>query len=231
MLEVTDLNKCKKQAKIFLNMDFTIVNSDIFPIISHPVINDTFIPDGNGGIINILENEKAFNEVIKKYTELIEEAEDYAGLMIFIRNPYKLFFIKMTKEYLSLKDFSTSLIDSWIVDENANDNVNVSKDELVQYFKEAPKEFLMDKDDMKVYNNFDDEITIYRGLNAMEKSEEAMSWSLSIDTAKWFATRFNNNGNIYKAKIKKENILAYCNRRNEKEIIVDYKKIYNIEKI
>ena len=229
MLEITNLNKCKEHAKILLNMEYTIVNSDIFPILSHPIINDTFIPDKNGGVLNILEDEEAYNKLIKKYTELIGEAEDYNGLMIFIRNPYKLFFIKITKEFLSLKDFSTNLIESWVVDENANDNINVSKDELVQYFKEASKEFLMETEDMKVYSSFDDIVTVYRGLNTFEKSKKAMSWSLSIETAKWFASRFNNNGNVYKAKVKKEDILAYCDRRNEKEVIVNYKKVYGIE--
>lgn len=231
MLEVTDLNKCKEVAKILLRTDIVIPEKTMPFIISHPIINDMFIPDKELGLINILENKEAYNKTIQTYTELIDNATDYDNLIIFIRNPYKLFYIKATKRYLSIKDFSTNLIDSWIVDENANDNINVSPNELVKYFKEASKEYMMDKEDLEVYNNLDDVVIIYRGLNDMEKSEKAMSWSLSIDVARWFAQRFNNDGNIYQAKVNKKDILVYCNTRKEQEVIVDYKKVYDVEKV
>lgn len=231
MLEVTDLNKCKEVAKTLLRTDIVIPEKSIPFVISHPIINDMFVPDKEKGLINILENQEAYNKTIQTYTELIDNATDYDNLIIFIRNPYKLFFIKATKRYLSIKDFSKNLIESWIVDENANNNINVSPNELVKYFKEASKDYLMDKEDRAIFDNFDDVVTVYRGLNAMEKSEKAMSWSLSIDTAKWFARRFNNNGDVYQAKVNKQDILTYCDTRNEKEVIVDYRKVYDVEKV
>lgn len=46
--------------------------------------------------------------------------------------------------------------------------------------------------------------------------------------AEWFATRFGEEGTVYKATIQKEHILALFNRRNESEIIVEPKHLQEI---
>ena len=78
----------------------------------------------------------------------------------------------------------------------------------------------------------EDVVTIYRGVT--EESSEistALSWTLSKEVAKFFATRFDSDGEIYCAKINKEDILVANNLRNEFEVIVNPDKLMNVSKI
>ena len=78
----------------------------------------------------------------------------------------------------------------------------------------------------------EDVVTIYRGVT--EKSSEistALSWTLSKEVAKFFSTRFDSDGEIYCAKINKEDILVANNLRNEFEVIVNPEKLMNVSKI
>lgn len=77
----------------------------------------------------------------------------------------------------------------------------------------------------------EDVVTIYRGVT--EKSSEistALSWTLSKEVAKFFSTRFDSDGEIYCAKINKEDILVLTNLRKEFEVIVNPEKLMNISK-
>ena len=88
----------------------------------------------------------------------------------------------------------------------------------------------MDADEVEIFNKLDNELTIYRGFYSNEYYD-ALSWTLDYDKAHFFARRFNNTkGSIFQANIKKDDIYAYFECRNEKEIIVDYTKLYNITK-
>ena len=48
------------------------------------------------------------------------------------------------------------------------------------------------------------------------------------ETAEWFANRFKGKGKVYRAKIRKEDILAVFLGRNESEVIVDPKNLKEI---
>ena len=52
-----------------------------------------------------------------------------------------------------------------------------------------------------------------------------------IKVARFFANRFNNNGRVYKGKVKKENIIDFLRDRSESEILVQYKYIYDVRRI
>lgn len=58
---------------------------------------------------------------------------------------------------------------------------------------------------------------------------KGFSWSLDKSIAKWFSTRYKRDGYVYKAQIRKEDIVGYL--EHETEIIVDYTKLFNIEKM
>lgn len=101
-------------------------------------------------------------------------------------------------------------------------------------FKEISNNML--KELYKNYNfdrsKFDDIVIIYRGEASKSNSyKNAYSWSLDLETAMWFANRFNSNGKVYKGKVKKENILDYITDRDEDEILVLSENIFDIEEI
>ena len=74
--------------------------------------------------------------------------------------------------------------------------------------------------------------TVYRGVTTHNaKSVKALSWSLSQETAEWFAHRFGENGTVYEAQIDKKHIYAYFSGRNESEVIVDPSYLTNITEV
>lgn len=234
MLQETNLSACKERAKILLRFDINVVSNEVFPIISHVFFSNPFIIQrdeaGNTQLLNILESRKNYNIAIKQMEEAIDKVDNYYNFTILVTPPYKLAFLKHTKEYLDKEDFSTFLINAWTEDEHANSNVNVSKRELVGYFKKAIKENIMEKEELDIYSRLDEVVTVYRGVTSYNKNNiKTLSWTLDKEKAKWFAHRFDEEGKVYVAKINKEDILAYCDRRNEKEIILDYTKLYDIE--
>lgn len=79
-------------------------------------------------------------------------------------------------------------------------------------------------------DKLDDVVKIYRGQTEKSRNyNEANSWTLDKSVAEFFSTRFNSNGKIISAYIKKEDIIAYIEDRNESEVLVFPNKIYDIK--
>ena len=111
------------------------------------------------------------------------------------------------------------------ITKNASKNKVFSSMELsfIKYcFKKAKPKSLMDAEEMETYLQLPDTITIYRGIHT-KKYYPALSWTLSLNTAKFFANRFDKKGMVYQTDIPKSAILAYF--AGEEEVIVDYKQI------
>ena len=88
----------------------------------------------------------------------------------------------------------------------------------------------MEEGDYKRYLSLPDELTVYRGVKP--KGEVlALSWTLSKKKAEWFANRFQSDGTVYRAKIPREHVLAYFNCRSEQEVVLNYRKLFNIKKV
>lgn len=76
-------------------------------------------------------------------------------------------------------------------------------------------------------------ITVYRGVGSKSTPpEKAYSWTTSISTAAFFATRFSQTGDIYKGKIHLKDVAAYIDKRGEHEVLAlpgDVKDIQQME--
>lgn len=229
MVKNTNLEYCKKIAIAFLHQP--ILPTDCFGIITHPVLESNFVvgmnEDGtqSNGLVDLLKDKKMLSRYIKYYENCINSQKDLYGILNFIRKPYILQFLNITKEQISCRDFSESLIEGWVSDEYANQNTSVSREELLNMFLMADAEYMIDNEDKKTYQTIKNskEITIYRGVTEYNEKDvdKALSWTLDIDTALYFATRFNQHGNVYKAIIASDDVLAYTNIRNEQEVIVN----------
>lgn len=233
MLPKTDLESCKMIAKSFLYTEID-TSSNFSPlVVTHPFFSSgCFYNHENDKWLDILNNKDDYDIAIKQVERMIDKTEDYCSFLLIIRKPYLLAFFKYTKQYLDEKDYSEFLINSWVMDECANCNTNVSKEELLKYFKEASKEIMMDEKETEVFEQLDDVVTIYRGVTDYNKDNiKALSWTLDKTKAEWFATRFKQDGLVYEAKIKKNDIFAYTDKRNEKEVLVNFRKLYDIEPI
>ena len=162
------------------------------------------------------------------YREVFKKTQRYIDYINIVNKPYLPLFFELTEKYLSVEDFSHFLAVMWKTVEFTNASLYITCEKFVEYFKRADINFMISKEEVEKFNSLPDEVVIYRGVNS-NGSVRALSWTLSKDTAKWFADRFRKNGNVFKAKIKKEHICAYF--EHEEEVIVDFNMLYDIKKI
>ena len=76
----------------------------------------------------------------------------------------------------------------------------------------------------------DDMVTIYRGVRV--NNYKGLSWTIDKQRAEWFAKRFGINGEkgyVFTGLIKKKDIIAFFDSRNEEEVVCDYRKIKDIQ--
>ncbi len=223
----TNLIEIKNTAKDFLHLPIK-VDKNLPPqlCVYHPFLSCCIVNTKSLGMINVLNN----SEALKEYNKFMEDEIDNGDLYIvyaLIRKPYRLTFIKYCEPYLSEKDLAELFADAWVSSENPNQDANCSISYLVKMFKKCDKRYLMQKEDYKVYQLLPDTFTIYRGV-AVGRNPKGLSWTQNLETAKWFAKRFDRDeekGYIQTAIAKKENVLAYFNTRDEDEIVYDSNKL------
>lgn len=227
----TDLENVKKIAKCLLNIE--IYETDYSPmIVSHPFTKSgiVLIPNNknDADFMNIIENKTAFVKWKNLISKHIDSSCDIFQIYSMLNDAYSLEFFDAISEYLSSYDFSRLLVNVWVKSDYANLNRNVSKKKMLQYFKQADPNILMNEDELKTFLSLEDNVTIYRGVTSYNRHNiKALSWTLNFQTAKWFADRYEENGTVYSANIDKRHIYAYFDS-NEEEVIVDPKYLTNI---
>lgn len=70
-------------------------------------------------------------------------------------------------------------------------------------------------------NSLEEDLPIYRGVQTCYANHASLSWTRRRDTALWFANRFNRDGVVLEGRVKKKDIFAAFNGRDEFEIVVD----------
>lgn len=242
MISVTNLDKVKETAKILLHYPaIPIENTDF---VQHPFLKFNYIKEMEPIKENIVDQETDFEpigyvkklyirnannlkKIYDKYSGYIDNVTNYTDFIWLIENKQQApYFLQQTKRYVNKKDFSEFLGKMWTLIESPSHAPNVTNKQFVNYFKQADKEYVMDQEELKIYNSLPNEITIYRGVEDNKKNGvKALSWTLNKDKAKWFATRYEDKGIMFTAKIKKEDVLAYFNSRKEEEVVIDYNNL------
>ncbi len=180
---------------------------------------------------------EAINHISTNYKKYIDSKFDYNTDDLFIMiqmilPEYRLFIFKEISKFLNDKDYCLSLKYAYTKTSGINsEKPKMSLDEILELFKKADKRKLMGKD-YEEYIKLPEIVTIYRGSN-IKDYHNAISWTIDYNRAIWFYKKYESKGAVFKAKIKKKDILCYLDQTacNEKEVIVDYKKIFELEKI
>ena len=217
----TDIEKIRGIAEMLLYLD--IQPTRISFVASHP-FTDSWVSGinkiGKTEIVDLSKEDGA-----KKWREVVKseiEKSDVSGILDRIIKPYNLFFIKEIQKFVSDEDLGKCLSRAWTRIENISMDVNVKGSEIVSMFKRADKRTLMTDCERQYLESLDNEITLYRGVTAYNRDrKKAMSWTVDIEKAKWFAQRYGDWGEVWKAVAPKERILAYFTARGEREMIVN----------
>ena len=234
MRNETDLESVKNIAKSLLKVP--ILETEYSPIIvSHPFTKCgivTILDGEDFSQLDITKNQESLNKWQAQMIKQIDESHNAHFVYYLLNDSYRLMFLNDVSKYLSIDEFSDLLGDAWVTSEYANLDENVTKQQLLKLFKSADKSKLMSEDELETFNDFDGELVIYRGVGSINKNNiKALSWTTNFGKAKWFAERWGNGGKVYSATISKENILAYFNRKNEDEVIVDFNALQNIKPV
>lgn len=235
MNQSTDLAGLKRFAKTLLQLD--IQKTKMSPlVVKHPFTDSGIVgiqtPDGHLGIANLVENSKDLKTWREQTAGYIDQAETPYHVFMLVTKPYLLGFLKFAKPYLSNENFTRMLADAWIRSESPNDDPNLSKTKLLAMFKAADPNILMDEEERSRLQSLENPVTVYRGVTSYNaKNIKALSWTLDENVAQWFAHRYGEQGTVYQAQIRKDDIYAIFTGRNESEVIVDPKHLVNIEPV
>ena len=226
----TDLDSVKKFAKILIYLELNQV-SDMPMFVNHPYVTSIFVSK-NGKILNLLSepDRMIWENDLKRTIANVNRYDEFATI---ITKSYRSVFLNETLRYIGNKDLAKYLRKLWISCDYVNVDQVISKSKYVSLFKQADKSALMNGDEIQRISDLPDNVTIYRGVNDITNHPvNGLSWTLDINTANWFANRFAKmkecTASVYKATINKEDILSYFDE--EKEVVVDYKKLENVEK-
>lgn len=198
-------------------------------IVHHPFFDSDMIYNIKTKELISIDDTGKYNKLLDDYKDIIMQKTSVFKIFMMISKPYRLTFLKYIKNYLSKEDFSKILLDVWILTEFPSSDVNVALKEILNWFKHADKSHMIDEEDVKTYNNFPEQIAIYRGIKD-SSIDKGISYTTDIEIAKWFAQRHNaDQGYLIEGIVNKKDILLYTNKRSEKEIVVDPQKIKNIK--
>ena len=201
--KTTNLDKVKEVLRILLRIDPKPCE-ECFAICYHPFTNSSHACDENRNMLNLLDPDD-FQKWVELMDKAIDGVEDVFYATILINPAYLLVFLKYVKPYLSIEDFSKLLCHCWTTEEDPSQDKNVKLRTVVSWFKQAKKEYMMDENEMSYLNSLPDEVTVYRGV-ARHRARGGLSWTANLDTATWFAHRFDSStekGYILKATVPK----------------------------
>lgn len=185
-------------------------------MIHHPLYVGTYTSHAH---INDLANKsyKSKKKYIRKYTE----EKDINAFMNVIERPYRVpMVMSVLRSWWNPTKQEYWDVISWIWQDTecVYENLDTWIELMTLEFSEP--QLMMNDKEKEVYDNLPEIVRVYRG----GVDDKGLSWSLSREKAEWFANRFDYGYEVFEKEIKKSDILAYLNGRQEQEIIcnVDY---------
>lgn len=226
MRKETDLTAIKEVMKTFLH--FTIEETELSPlVVEHPIFQYGTMMSA-GKTYNLLDHDDS-EKVIELYEHMINNASTPKHCITIMRSAYCMTFLKYVKDNLSLVDFSELLAYAWTTEDSVNTDMNVSLAVAARWFRQADKKILMNETEYEIYLSLPDSFTVYRGVST-GRNPDGMSWTQDLEKAEWFSRRYGT-GYVLEGLAQKKDVLAFFDRRGEKEIVISAKCIMNKKKM
>lgn len=228
MMVETNMDKVKNVAIGLLYQD-VISNENIPFVVHHPFTNSNTVmihdqATDEPKIIDIVNDLEGRETWMKSLEDHINKCSEPWQIMAMMNKPYYFAFIKYAHSWCNNSDLGMLLSHAWVSVEYSNEDANMTPSEVIELMESVPSADLMTAEDLKLFEAIgeDEPILVFRGVTAYNESRvnDAISWTLDIEVAKFFASRFNADGNIYCKIIYKKDIVAYFNTRDENEVIV-----------
>lgn len=172
----------------------------------------------------------SYNQQLRTKQALADQAlcqTDWERYVWLHERPYRLdAFACVLPRLTSNQDYWTLLGSLWEDTENAWQNLHIWH--LLLTADRPERHWLMSETDLATFRELPDSFTIYRGWHRPSKNRIGLSWTLSPQTAQWFASRYHQSRpeihKVSKRTVQKEHCIAYLGGRGEEEILLDVVK-------
>lgn len=246
-MKPTNMDELRKVTAAFIYQPFEpdMIHNGTVMTISHPFINTPIglvpvddsveeegkvyvgSPDSDFGrreAVNLLE-EYGENRYREFLMGLVKNFDTPINFFTMLQRPYRFTFLRYVHKYLSDDDLGECLGFAWTSSGKANLESVISKKQLVRLFRRSTKETLMDEEELAVFKELPELVTVYHGVTDEDADDlKVFSWKLSIE-----AVEEEDHEGIYQAELPKDGVLAYFS--DEQEIVVDPDKLENIQQV
>lgn len=222
-----------KEEKLSKELKSCIEDCSSYSMIKHHFVNTMYTSDPDKkDWINWRMNEICRQKKIKYSNYLMQN--DFESMLSLIEGPWKVDCLYRHREKV-MKNSGECLFYELLGDvitgtENAHQHK--SKVGKMFYLGDNPR-MMMNAEELIEFNDLPESLKVWRGVNKSDECKVkdliSYSWTLDYDTASWFANRnlYSDISSplVFGLEINKEDVLAYFTRRDEKEIVIDPKKI------
>lgn len=186
--------------------------------VKHPFVIEVGLADGYFGYVNhrYLRKKQAIAKSLR--------FKNWNQYFLLVEKPYRLDALKAVSNRLTDTEYWEFLRDAY------TDTEFPSQDDqlLKQLFaaKRPHRERMMSEEERTVLAGLPDKIMVFRGHS--KNGVSGWSWTLDQSVAMWFANRctmFGRKGIVSKGVVKKSHVIAYFDSRDEKEIVIDPRKV------
>lgn len=220
-LKSTDLTAVKGITKALF--DAVKLEPDVqFGFVAHhPFTNTTmtFICSGSDVKSVDLTKDDEFSQWRAEIFKAIDSCSTISQIMCLMNQPWYLTWFKFVHNFLSNEDYGNALRECWTLEENPNQDCNVSLVESIKFFKGADKQYLMNSEDLAIFKSIPDTIKLYRGVSP-GREPDGLSYTANRGKAEWFANRFGE-GYVIEKTVPRHAVLAYFSVRDEDEYVVN----------
>lgn len=166
--------------------------------------------------------------VKRQAVDKAREEERWAKWLVLHERPWRFQAFCEIAELLTDAEYWELLGHAWIDSENIWQNEGEWLERLLT--DRPQRELLMEEEDRQQLAELPEMITIYRGYQRPER-QRAISWTLDLERAKWFAQRWlvDEKPLVAVGRIKKEHVIALINGRDESEILVRPDRVELVE--
>lgn len=181
--------------------------------------------------VDSLKYDNAFYDEIyrNRQTDRIANAEKLEQCLNAVNKGNRFDFLNFLHKYgvITDQECADMVYSIWTMQERFY-NCGMAKTKMIKFMKMAEKTLVLPEDIAKLPD--DSMITIYRGVK--ENDYKGLSWTIDRNIAEWFAKRFSYNVNkvyLFSGQLKKRDIIAFFDCRNENEVVCDYRKIKDVQ--
>jgi hypothetical protein len=198
----------------------TVIQGTVLgPMVKHPFVNQPALPmPTRSGVPSFAWLNRSLRLKTEAY-EAAVAAGDWNRAVALVERPWRLDYLGALAPRIADEDLADMLPGWWADTEDEAGNAATMLRLL------ARTGFVTDADPLP--DEFrEDALVIFRGEGAWDgrlADGTAIAWSLSRETAAWFAERGSpegQRGTVLRAIVLRENVLAFITARGESEVIV-----------